>query len=39
MNILGVMVNNLFKEKFYEKKINILTTFFLFHKKSVKTFL
>ena len=47
MNDLKVMVNNLFKESFYEKRkkkkvINILTDFFfffIFHKSGVKTFL
>ena len=36
-----VMVNNSIKESFYGKKktINILTTFFIFHKSDVKTFL
>ena len=34
-----VMVNNSIKESFYGKKktINILTTFFIFHKSDVKT--
>ena len=46
MNDLKVVVNNLFKESFYEKRkkkvINILTDFFfffIFHKSGVKTFL
>ena len=34
-----VMINNLFKENFYEKKINILTTSSIFHKNCVKTFI
>ena len=40
-NIIRVLVNNPFKEKFYGKKktINILTTFFIFHKSDVKIFL
>ena len=38
------MVNNLFKESFYEKRkrkktINVLTVFFIFYKSNVKTFL
>ena len=35
------MVNNLFKENFYEKrkKINVLTIFFIFHKSGIKNFL
>ena len=35
------LINNLFKESFYEKKkkINILTIFFIFHKNNVKIFL
>ena len=40
-NALGTLVNNPFKESFYEKKkkkINVLTTFFILHK-SGKTFL
>ena len=39
MNALRIIVNNPFKKSFYEKKINILTVFFIFHKNSVKTFL
>ena len=31
MNSLRVMINNSFKESFYEKKINILTTFSISH--------
>ena len=42
-NALKVMVNNPFKENFYEKRkkkaINVLTFFFIFHKCVVKTFL
>ena len=42
-NDLRTLVNNPFKEKFYEKRkkktINILTAFFIFHKSCVKTFL
>ena len=34
-----VMINNLFKENFYEKKINILTISSIFHKNCVKTFI
>jgi len=41
-NTLRALVNNLFKESFYEKRkkktINILTTFFIFYKNGVKTF-
>ena len=38
------MVNNPFKESFYEKRkrkktINVLTVFFIFYKSNVKTFL
>ena len=39
---LRIIVNNSFKESFYEKKkkaINVLTTFFIFHKSCVKIFL
>ena len=40
---LRVIVNNSFKESFYERKkkktINVLTTFSIFHKNCVKTFL
>ena len=40
MDILRVMVNNSFKENFYEeKKINVLIVFFISHKSGVKTFL
>ena len=42
-NALKVLVNNLFKESFYGKRkkktINVLTTYFIFHKSSVNTFL
>ena len=42
-NALRVLVNNLFKERFYGKRkkktINVLTTYFIFHKSSVNTFL
>ena len=39
-NVFRVLVNNSFKESFYGKKtINILTTFFISHKNSIKTFL
>ena len=42
---LRAMVNNPFKESFYEKRekkkkvINVLTNFFISHKSCVKTFL
>ena len=39
---LRVLLNNPFKENFYEqwkKVINILTVFFIFHKSGIKTFL
>ena len=43
MNALRALVNNQFKKSFYrerkKKTINILTTFFIFHKSCVKTFL
>ena len=44
MNTLRTLVNNPFKESFlWEKKrkktINILTSFFIFHKSDVKIFL
>ena len=42
MNALRALVKNLVKESFYgkrKKKINILITFFIFHKSDVKTFL
>ena len=39
-NALRILVNNPFKEIFYEKrKKNILTVFFIFHKNYVKIFL
>ena len=42
-NLFGVLVNNPFKESFYEKKknktINVLTVFFISHKNCVETFL
>ena len=40
-NAFKTLVNNPFKESFYEKKkiVNILTTFFISHKSNVKTFL
>ena len=43
-NVLRVLVNNLFKDSFYNKKrkkktINILIAFFISHKNGVKTFL
>ena len=42
MNAFRALVNNSFKEIFYEKKkrkiINILIVFFIFYKSSVKTF-
>ena len=41
-NVLKVLVNNLFKEMFYEKKkktINVLTVFFISYKNCVKSFL
>ena len=41
MGALKVIINNTFKESFYEKKktINILTVFFIFYKSRTKTFL
>ena len=40
IDTLRVMVNNPFKKKIMEKKvINILITFFISYKNSVKTFL
>ena len=38
---LREFINNLFKINFYRKrkKINILTTFFIYHKNDIKTFL
>ena len=44
-DVLRVMINNPFKESFYgkikkkKKAINILTTFLISHKSSVKTFI
>ena len=39
-NAFKVLINNPFKESFYEKKIiNILITFFIFHKNYVNFFL
>ena len=38
-DVLKALVNNPFKEKFYGKKINILTIFFISHKNDVKIFL
>ena len=42
-NAFKVLVNNPFKESFYRKRkkkaINVLTTFFIFHKSSIKIFL
>ena len=39
-NALRALVNNLFKESFYgEKKINVLTVYFISHKSGVKNFL
>ena len=41
MSVLRALVKNPVKKNFYEKKktINILTTFFIFHKNDVKIFL
>ena len=42
MDALRVMVNNPFKEMFYEEKNNnnnVLTAFFISHKNDIKTFL
>ena len=44
IDALKAIVNNLFKESFYEKRkkkktINVLTVFFIFHESGVKTFL
>ena len=40
---IRALINNLFKENFYEKRkkkvINVLTVFFISHKSDVKTFL
>ena len=40
MDALKAMINNLFKESFYEeKKKNVLTVFFfIFHKSGIKIF-
>ena len=41
-DVIRVLVNNLFKKSFYEKRkktINVLITFFISHKNDVKTFL
>ena len=39
-NALRALINNLYKESFYEKrKKNVLTTFFIFYKSDIKTFL
>ena len=41
-DVIRVLVNNLFKKRFYEKRkktINVLITFFISHKNDVKTFL
>ena len=41
-DVIRVLVNNLFKKSFYEKRkkaINVLTTFFISNKNDVKTFL
>ena len=40
-DVIRILVNNLFKESFYgkKKKINVLTTLFIFHKNDVKIFL
>ena len=43
IDVLRVMINNPFKESFYGKRkkkaINILTTFLISHKSSVKNFI
>ena len=42
MDVLRIMINDSFKESFYEKIkkiINVLTIFLIFYKKCVKTFL
>ena len=38
--LIMLLINDLFKESFYEKKniINVLTVFFIFHKNCVKFF-
>ena len=38
-NVLMILVNNLFKESFYEKKKNVFTAVFNSYKRCVKTFL
>ena len=38
-SVLRVLANNLFKESFYEKKINVLIVFFISYKSNVKIFL
>ena len=39
-NTFRILVNNLFKENFYKKKvINILTVFIIFYKSGIKIFL
>ena len=41
MNVLRILINNLFKKGFYEekKKFNILIIFFISYKIDVKTFI
>ena len=36
MNVLRILTSNPFKESFYEKKINVLTSFFIFYKNCQK---
>ena len=36
MNVLRILTSNPFKENFYEKKINVLTSFFIFYKNCQK---
>ena len=38
--LIMLLINDLFKENFYEKKniINVSTVFFIFHKNCVKFF-
>ena len=38
--LIMLLINDLFKESFYEKKyiINVSTVFFIFHKNCVKFF-
>ena len=38
-SVLRVLVNNPFKESFYEKKFNVLIVFFISYKSNVKIFL